>query len=354
MKKFFKSQITYWNTHVNKRIMPWKGQKDAYKIWLSEIILQQTRVQQGLSYYNKFVHLYPQIFDLAQAPDDEVFKLWEGLGYYSRCKNLLHTARSIVAENGGIFPKTYDEIIKLKGVGPYTAAAIASFAYDLPFAVVDGNVYRVLSRFFGIDLPIDSNAGKKLFFELANECLDKKNAAHYNQAVMDFGAVVCKPQLPTCQACVLRKKCLAFKKGLVNQLPVKEKQLLKSNRWFYYFVFRYEDKVLINQRTGKDIWRQLYEFYVYETFSEIQWNDKKVDTFLSEQLGIFNYNLTTTSSIYKQKLTHQNISGQFFEIKLEEIPQSLANFSILSLPELSGLAFPRFINQYLEKADFQD
>ena len=334
--------------------MPWKGQKDAYKIWLSEIILQQTRVQQGLSYYNKFVQLYPQISDLAQAPDNEVFKLWEGLGYYSRCRNLVHTARFIVAEYGGVFPKTYDEIIKLKGVGPYTAAAISSFAYDLPFAVVDGNVYRVLSRFFGIDVPIDSNAGKKLFFELANDCLDKNNAADYNQAIMDFGAVVCKPQRPTCQVCVLSKKCVAFKKGFVNQLPVKEKRLLKCNRWFYNFVFRYEDKVLINQRTGKDIWQQLYEFYLYEASSEIKWNDKKVHTFLRKQLGILNYELTTATSIYKQKLTHQNITGQFFEIKLQEIPQSLAKFIILNLSELSGVAFPRFINQYLEKTDFLD
>lgn len=353
MKKFFVSQLSYWNTHVNKRIMPWKGQKNAYKIWLSEIILQQTRVQQGLSYYNKFVQLYPQISDLAQASDDEVFKQWEGLGYYSRCRNLLHTARLITNEYSGIFPGAYNDILKLKGIGPYTAAAIASFAYNLPYAVVDGNVYRVLSRYFNIDVAIDSTIGKKLFFELANKCLDRSDPAGYNQAIMDFGATICKPQLPLCQSCLLHKKCKAVKSGTVNQLPVKEKQLKKSNRWFYYFIFRFEDKILINQRKAKDIWERLFEFYLYEASAEIHWNEKKIDTWLVEQLGIFNYEVHSISSIFKQKLTHQNITGQFFEIKLKQLPDSLTNFTTITQTELSGLAFPRFINQYFESANLQ-
>lgn len=352
MKKFFVSQLTYWNTHVNKRTMPWKGQKNAYKVWLSEIILQQTRVQQALSYYNKFVQLYPQITDLAQASDDEVFKQWEGLGYYSRCRNLLHTARLITSNYSGIFPCTYDEILKLKGIGPYTAAAIASFAYNLSYAVVDGNVYRVLSRYFGIDVAIDSTHGKKIFFELANNCLDKNDPAGYNQAIMDFGATICKPRLPLCQSCLLNKKCKALKTGTVNQLPVKEKQLIKSNRWFYYFIFRYEDKILIRQRKAKDIWEQLFEFYLYEASAQIHWTEKKIDTWIEEQLGIFDYEVRSISSIFKQQLTHQNISGQFFEIKIQQLPESLANLTTSTQAELSGLAFPRFINQYFEVQTF--
>lgn len=348
MQKIFGSQIIYWNKHVNKRTMPWKGQKNAYKIWLSEIILQQTRVQQGLSYYNKFIELYPQITDLADASDDEVFKQWEGLGYYSRCRNLLYTARLLVKDYEGNFPSTYAEILNLKGIGPYTAAAIASFAYNLPYAVVDGNVYRVLSRYFGIDVAIDSTVGKKLFANLANQCLLKSDPATYNQAIMDFGAMVCKPQIPLCQNCILNKKCIAFKNGTVNQLPVKEKQLKKTNRWFYYFIFRFEGKILIQQRKAKDIWAQLFEFYLFEALEETHWNEKRIAIWLGDQLGIFEYQLQTMSSIFKQKLSHQNISGQFFEVNLKRLPDSLSNLTCIKETDIAGLAFPRFINQFLE------
>lgn len=348
MQKFFVSQLTYWNKHVNKRIMPWKGQKDAYKIWLSEIILQQTRVQQGLSYYNKFIEFYPQITDLAAASDDEVFKHWEGLGYYSRCRNLLHTARLISKEYKGIFPKTYNDILALKGIGPYTAAAIASFAYGLPYAVVDGNVYRVLSRFFGINDAIDSLKGKKSFSELANKCLQKTDPAAYNQAIMDFGAVVCKPQIPLCDDCILNKKCVAYKSGMVNQLPVKEKRLKITNRWFYYFLFRFEDKILVHQRKANDIWAQLFEFYLFEGSEEMHWNEKKIAIWLSDQLGIDEYFLDGISPVFKQKLTHQKISGQFIELRLKSLPKSLTHLTIIKETDIASLAFPRFINQFLE------
>ncbi|MCU0351219.1 MAG: A/G-specific adenine glycosylase [Flavobacterium sp.] len=228
---FFTSSLMYWHGTLNLRTMPWKGIKDPYKIWLSEIILQQTRVDQGMSYYEKFVANYPTIQDLATAKDEDVFKLWEGLGYYNRCTNLLFTARKVVTEFKGVFPTTYDELLTLKGVGPYTAAAIASFAYNLPYAVVDGNVFRVLARFFGIDTATDSTTGKQLFTQLANEVLDKVEPAKFNQAIMDFGATVCKPALPNCSSCTLQTKCTAYKKGLVNQLPIKEKVLTKKNRF---------------------------------------------------------------------------------------------------------------------------
>ena len=223
-KSLFTKTLMNWNKAYNVRKMPWKGQKDPYKIWLSEIILQQTRVEQGLAYYNRFIDRYPSVINLANAKDEEVFKLWEGLGYYTRCKNLLSTARYIAFELGGIFPNNYEELLQLKGVGPYTAAAIASFSYNLPYAVVDGNVFRVIARYFGIDKPIDTTAGKYFFTELANQLLPPKEAGLYNQAIMDFGATICKPALPSCTTCKLHKTCAAIELGRVNILPIKTRQ----------------------------------------------------------------------------------------------------------------------------------
>lgn len=219
----FAQALLQWHRHHNVRAMPWKGEKDPYRIWLSEIMLQQTRVEQGLPYYEKFIAAFPTIRHLAAAPDQQVFKLWEGLGYYSRCRNLLATARYIAHERDGAFPATYNEILALKGVGGYTAAAIASFAYNLPHAVLDGNVYRVLARIHGMDTPTDSAEGKKLFSELAQQQLPKEEPAAYNQAIMDFGATVCKP-MPECRACFFASHCRAFEEGKQLQLPVKKKK----------------------------------------------------------------------------------------------------------------------------------
>ena len=205
--------------------MPWKGEKDPYKIWLSEIILQQTRVEQGWDYYLKFIKAFPTVKHLATAPEAQVFKLWEGLGYYSRCKNLIATAKIIHQQYKNVFPSTYNEILALKGIGPYTAAAIASFAFNLPYAVVDGNVLRVMARMFGVRQPIDSTRGKALLTSLANELLDKQLPGIYNQAIMDFGAVICKPALPLCGECILNKHCIAYISRTVNLLPVKEKKI---------------------------------------------------------------------------------------------------------------------------------
>ena len=216
----FVKKLLQWNDLDNNRQMPWKGEKDPYKIWLSEIILQQTRVHQGLDYYNRFVANFPTIKLLAKAPETNVFKLWEGLGYYTRCKNLIATAKYITDELDGKFPDNYADILLLKGIGPYTAAAIGSFAFNLPYAVVDGNVFRVLSRYFGIAKAIDSNDGKQFFTLLANKLLDKKQPGKYNQALMDFGAVICKPQLPDCNNCMFKTNCTALAESNVNQLPV--------------------------------------------------------------------------------------------------------------------------------------
>ena len=327
--------------------MPWKGEKDAYKIWISEIILQQTRVVQGLAYYNNFIKEFPTLHNLAEAADERVFKVWEGLGYYSRCKNLLFTARYILKNQGGNFPETYENILKLKGIGPYTAAAISSFAYGLPHAVVDGNVFRVLARFFGEASPIDSVIGKRFFTDLADKLLYREDSAAFNQAIMDFGATICKAQIPECQSCVLQKECVAYNHGLVNKLPVKEKRLVKKNRFFNYFIFISDGGVLIRKRIEKDIWENLYEFYLFESDKELEWNAKNIERWLGEKLGVSDFSIVNISASYKQQLTHQNLVGNFISVRLDSIPSSLAHFLKLKSDELSFIAFPKLINKYL-------
>lgn len=333
--------------------MPWKGEKDPYKIWLSEIILQQTRVEQGLDYYHRFIEKFPDIHRLAKAKDSLVFKLWEGLGYYTRCRNLLVAARYISNELGGSFPSTYEEIRGLKGVGPYTAAAISSFAFNLPHAVVDGNVFRVLSRVFGIDKPIDYSEGKKYFTQLAEELLDKKQPGKHNQAIMDFGAVVCKPASPLCSACVFQKKCVAFLENKVEMLPVKEKKIRIKKRWFYYLVVEYNDEIAIQQRTGKDIWNQLYEFPMIEKSGE-----ETIETILkeAEKIGWLpksKYEVIATSSLYKQQLSHQLIAGQFIRVGLRKKPLTNDNRLWIKVNQLKKFAFPRLINHYLDNSKQQ-
>ena len=263
-KKFFTKESLRWNKYDNDRVMPWKYEKDPYKIWISEIILQQTRVSQGLEYYNRFIKRFPTAKSIAIAPEHEVFKLWEGLGYYTRCKNIIASAKYISEELKGKFPEMYKDILQLKGIGSYTASAIASFAYNLPYAVLDGNVFRVLSRYFAITIPIDNLQGKKFYGELAYELLDKKLPGVYNQSIMDFGATICKP-LPLCEECPLKSRCQAWLQGIQLQLPIKEKVILKKSRWLYYFVVTYRNKFYVRKREGKDIWQNLFEFILIET-----------------------------------------------------------------------------------------
>lgn len=326
-----------WNTEQNNRSMPWKGEKDPYKIWLSEIILQQTRVEQGLAYYERFTETFPTITDLAEAPDDKVFKLWEGLGYYSRCRNLIATARLVATEYKGRFPSTYKEILSLKGVGPYTAAAISSFAYNLPHAVLDGNVYRVLSRFTGSDIPIDSTAGKQFFSELANELLDKKRPAAWNQAIMDFGAVVCKPRQPECLSCPLSKNCVAFQTGRTTELPVKGKQLVKRTRWMYYVVASWKKEVYIRKRAGKDIWKDLYEFIPVESAAALKPEEVPAAASLK---ALNNLPVLDFSSVIRHELSHQTIFLQLIHVNLKRKPDWGPEWIAVAPEKLSTYAFP--------------
>ncbi len=347
LKKTFPRLLLKWDQEQNCRQMPWKGEKDPYRIWLSEIILQQTRVEQGMSYFEKFVKAFPTIHHLANAPEEKVFKLWEGLGYYSRCRNLIATAKLISGELKGQFPETYEAIKSLKGIGPYTAAAISSFAFNLPYAVVDGNVFRVLARVFGINKPIDTTAGKKLFTSLAQELLDKEYPGLYNQAIMDFGAVICKPASPLCGECVLRKNCVAFANGNVVRLPVKEKKISIRKRWFYYLVLQYKNEIAVRQRKEKDIWQDLFEFPMFESGSEVNKDKIAIAAEKHDILQKDNYRIVDISPLLKQQLSHQLIAGQFITVRLAKKP-SHQHWIWVRKAQLNQLAFPRFINQYLQ------
>ena len=342
-QKYFVKNLFKWNKEVNTREMPWKGEKDPYKIWLSEIILQQTRVAQGLGYYHRFITAFPTIQHLAKAPEVKVFKLWEGLGYYTRCKNLIATAKYISENLNGKFPDQYEDILALKGVGPYTAAAIGSFAYKLPYAVVDGNVFRVLARYFGISTPIDSLAGKHFFGKLASDLLNKKEPGEYNQALMDFGAVVCKPQLPLCSSCGLSGHCGAFLNGSVQQLPIKEKFITKKNRWLYYLLVDYKGETYVRKRGANDIWENLYEFVLLESTVPIVLTNLKP---LKAVLGNNKFTVVHISPLCKQLLTHQTIHGQFIRISVKE-PLVLKGYKKVSKKALDKLPFPKFISNYL-------
>ncbi|HMX76775.1 MAG TPA: A/G-specific adenine glycosylase [Chitinophagaceae bacterium] len=346
-RNHFSQILLKWNNEKNDRKMPWKGEKNPYKIWLSEIILQQTRVAQGLAYYSKFIKTFPDIHQLAKASDDKVLKLWEGLGYYARCRNMHATAKYISKELNGNFPNRYESIKALKGVGSYTAAAIASFAFNQPYAVVDGNVYRVLARVFGIQQSIDSIEGKKYFTKLANELLDHAKPGLYNQAIMDFGASVCKPVNPLCNTCVFNKKCIAFLTGKAAMLPRKENKLIIQYRIFYFLVFNYKNKIAIQKRNDNDIWKGLYAFPFLESKKAML-----MKTVIGKAVNYLDLKNTDIefiecSKTYVQKLTHQSINARFVTIKLANKPGGANRLIWVTKKQFGQYAFPQIINSYL-------
>ncbi len=345
---FFRKELLEWFA-TNHRPMPWKGERDPYIIWLSEIILQQTTVAQGTAYFEKFRERYPSVKNLAEAPSDDVMKLWEGLGYYSRARNLHATAKHINTELSGVFPNIYEDILKLKGVGPYTAAAIASFAYDLPHAVLDGNVYRVLSRFFGIETPIDTTEGKHLFTELANNVLDKKRPADFNQAIMDFGATFCTPTNPKCVQCTFQKECSAFQTEKIDALPIKSKKMVRRTRYFNYLVVNDGDFVFIRKRVEKDIWQDLYEFPLVETENllEILRGDE-LPNFIIDKVEL---RLLKKSQPFQQLLTHQKIVATFWEYEVQKFKTGVreGDFQRVERKNLTDYAFPKTIDIYLKE-----
>ncbi len=347
-KRFFTERLLDW-FEGNMRALPWKETKNPYFIWLSEIILQQTRVEQGLPYYQKFVKRFPTVDDLANATEEEVMKLWEGLGYYSRARNL-HVSAKYISENlKGKFPTTYEDILKLKGVGNYTAAAIASFAFDLPHAVVDGNVYRLLSRFFGITTPIDSSLGKKYFTKLANELLPTERAGDFNQAMMDFGATMCRPTHPDCTACPFHPRCFAAAEDMIEALPVKERKVKISKRFFYFIVAEYKGKVILHKRTEKDIWKNLFDFPLVTTEKRTAVNSETIQSFMDILFPSSSvYRTLRISKNFTQQLTHQKINAVFIEIEFEKKPElSSTAYFFAKQSAIGDYAFPKIINDYL-------
>ena len=342
----FARSLLRWHTEENDRALPWKSEKDPYKIWLSEIILQQTRAEQGLPYYLRFVAQYPTVTDLAHAPEDEVFRLWQGLGYYARCRNLLHTAREIATRYKGKFPDRYEDIIALKGVGEYTAAAIASFAYGLPYPVIDGNVYRVLSRYFAEPTPVNIPEGKKIFTALADAVFDAAHPAAYNQAIMDFGAVVCKPKQPLCATCCLSDRCKAYQQGTVADLPVKLQKIKVKERSLNYWVLVWDGKVYLQQRTAKDVWQHLYEFYLVEG---------AMPESLQRLLNDEPYLVQRQEQIVhtRQRLTHQLISSTFSVLHLSAVPDYFTPGGIwVPVKEMDKFSFPKTIVSFLEEKPY--
>lgn len=336
-----------WYLH-NGRFLPWRETKDPYQIWLSEIILQQTRVVQGLPYYMAFIKEYPTVYDLARASEEKVLKLWQGLGYYSRARNLHFTAKYVVDQLGGTFPNTYEDLLKLKGIGDYTASAIASICFDRPEAVVDGNVYRVLSRVFGIDTPINSTQGIKQFKKLAQLLIDAAQPGTYNQAIMEFGARFCVPQNPVCEACIFSEKCEALKMKKVDSLPVKINKTKIQKHYFNYIVpISSDKKTYLEQRTGKGIWQNLYQFPLVESASELDVlgliNISEYKT-LSDTLKISSLVLYNSKTIL-HKLSHKHLYTRFWVAdvsSLEENGIPLAKIHSYPVPILIG----NFISEF--------
>jgi A/G-specific adenine glycosylase len=333
---------------INKRDLPWRKTSSPYFIWLSEIILQQTRVMQGLDYYLKFTERYPHIEDLADAPLDEVLKLWQGLGYYTRARNLHATARTIASEMNGIFPSTYKGLLQLRGIGKYTAAAIASFAFRDPVAVVDGNVLRVLARVFGIDLSVSSIQGKDEYYRRAAQILDKENPHTHNQAMMELGALVCLPKSPQCHNCPLTAVCVAFNTGKTALLPVRSVKKPLRNRYFNYFFFVSQDYTWLIRRSQNDIWHSLYEFPLIETPVLCTLEDISVLNEWCDILGKAKAEQVGPARHYKHQLTHQTIHCSFYHFHTAEQPAFTGRSPIRIITgDLNRYAVPRLIEKYL-------
>jgi A/G-specific adenine glycosylase len=348
-KRYFSEKVVKWYLN-HKRELPWRATSDAYKIWLSEIILQQTRVKQGLPYYEAFLQAFPTVNDLATASEQQVLRLWQGLGYYARARNLHKCAKTVVVLYNGNFPETYADLLSLPGVGEYTAAAIASFAYQEPVAVVDGNVFRVLSRIFGIDTIINSPKGKKEFTEIANELISKTAPDLHNQAMMEFGATQCTPKNPKCDECIFKSGCVAFARNTQGQLPVKTRSKDARKRYFYYLVVQRNNSLMMKKRTDKDIWNGLFDFHLIEKNREVN-----VEKLLKEKpLNKLSRtkNKITISKTYKHVLSHQIIHSRFISIKTEgKMDFEKNGLAYYSLKKIAKLSKPVLVSRFLEDND---
>ncbi|HYK76194.1 MAG TPA: A/G-specific adenine glycosylase [Daejeonella sp.] len=344
----FTQEIINWYL-MHKRDLPWRDTHDPYIIWLSEIIMQQTRVEQGMPYFHRFAENYPTVAHFASATEDEILNHWQGLGYYSRGRNMHHTAQKVMEEHAGYFPKKYDELIKLKGIGEYTAAAISSFSANEAKAVVDGNVFRLLARYFGLNTPINTGAGKKLFTELANQLIDKNQPGTYNQAAMEFGSLQCKPVKPHCPACPLLPGCQAYKQNRIDELPVKIKSQKIRNRHFNYIVAHTNRGILLHKRGPNDIWQHLHQLPLFETPTSAN----AVDIIQSADFkNIFGPKtiIKNVSRPPKHLLSHQRLHAQFIEIdNFTEPNLEKHDWFWATTQDLKQLAQPKLIFEFLEK-----
>ncbi len=330
------------------RDLPWRQTKDPYKIWVSEIILQQTRVAQGMEYYFRFIERFPDVKVLAAASEDEVLKLWQGLGYYSRARNMREAAKSVAEKFGGVFPKEYADVRALKGVGDYTAAAICSFAYDLPYPAVDGNAYRVLSRVFRVDDSIDTPQGKRAFAELSLEVMDKRRPALYNQAMMDLGATVCLPAAPDCGACPLKEGCALNGSSEVSDYPKKGKKVVSRDRYFVYLAVEDGEKTYLRRREGKDIWKGLYEYPMVELPAPLsEMADQAWMTPLTEEFS--DLLLLGEPVMKKHVLTHQNIHAVFFRAEGHFLRRADSVYIEVEKEKLGEYAVSRLMERYLSE-----
>ena len=333
----------------NQRDLPWRNHPTPYQVWLSEVILQQTRVNQGRDYYLRFIDRWPTVTDLANASEEEVLKLWQGLGYYSRARNLHQCAQQVVSLYKGNFPADFEQLRKLKGIGDYTAAAIASIAFGLPHAVVDGNVYRVLARLFDIDTPINASEGQKLFARLADELLNRECPGLHNQAMMEFGALHCTPKNPNCLLCPLQAQCLAFARQTVLQRPVKLDKLKVTIRHFNYLVLRVNGSIYLHKRSADDIWRNLYDFACIESPGPMTVEETIASKEFQQIIGDTAFTIAKTSPVFTHKLTHRTILAQFIEIKLDKELLQIQTKDLFLVPEsdLGNYPIPRLIDLYL-------
>ncbi len=347
----FSTKLIKWY-ELHKRDLPWRHTQDPYKVWLSEIILQQTRVDQGMSYYVKFIDLFPTVKSLADAHEDIVLRAWQGLGYYSRARNLHATAKHIAYDLKGKFPSTQQELLRLKGVGAYTSAAIASFCFGEKAAVVDGNVMRVLTRLHGISEPIDSTEGKKLIKQIADECIDTRNPGLYNQAIMEFGAIHCTPHNPLCNNCPFDASCVALAKGKVKELPAKSKKTAVKDIWMYYFFIQKGENTFIKKRTANGIWKGLHDFPLIESQKQLKAEDL-IESFIKENKLPTDSEVLSIGEEYIHILSHRKIHARFISIQTQrswkQLPEDVFEIAVKDI-DLYGV--PRLIDKFLEKGNF--
>lgn len=329
----FTDKLLQWYEE-NQRVLPWRGECNPYKIWVSEIILQQTRVQQGWDYYLRFIDTFPDVKALAQASEEQVLRIWQGLGYYARARNMHFAAKQIINDFGGLFPNTYEDIRKLKGIGEYTAAAIGSIAFSLPYPAVDGNVLRIISRIFGICDDIADTKTKNRITEICQQLIDTQKPGIFNQALMDFGAIWCTPQNPQCKDCPFQSECYAFRQNMTETLPIKNNSIKKRERFFHFFIHIYNNKTIIEKRTRKDIWKNLYQFPMMET-------DK------NEVLNGYSMIFET-----KEILTHQIIHGKFYWIEEKILTPENANQQIIDVDGIKEYPMPKIMTEFLKKKEF--